>query len=55
MLRVIKIRMEYLEHPVGLGGLPWFGWVLDSDRKNVEFYIRCCGRNKWFVLYPSVA
>ncbi len=35
MLRVIKIRMEYLEHPVGLGGLPWFGWVLDSDRKNV--------------------
>lgn len=35
MLRAVKIRMEYLEHPVGLGGLPWFGWVLESDRKNV--------------------
>lgn len=35
MLRVVKIRMEYLEHPVGLGELPWFGWVLESDRKNV--------------------
>lgn len=27
--------MEYLENPVGLGGLPWFGWILESDRKNV--------------------
>lgn len=35
MLRVEKIRMEYMEHPVGLGELPWFGWVLESDRKNV--------------------
>ena len=25
MLRVAKIRMEYLENPVGLGELPWFG------------------------------
>ena len=35
MLRVSKIRMEYEENPVGLGSLPWFGWVLVSDRKNV--------------------
>lgn len=35
MLRVTKIRMEYLEHPVGVGGLPWFSWVLESNRKNV--------------------
>lgn len=35
MLIVKKITMEYLERPVGLGGLPWFGWVLESDRKNV--------------------
>ena len=27
--------MEYLEHPMGLDRLPWFGWVLVSDRKNV--------------------
>lgn len=27
--------MEYLENPVGLSGMPWFGWVLDSDGKNV--------------------
>ena len=35
MLRAVKIRMEYLEQPVGLGALPRFGWVLESDRKNV--------------------
>ena len=33
MLRVAKIRMEYLENPVGLGELPWFGWILESDRR----------------------
>ena len=35
MLKVVKIRMEYLEHPVGLDRMPRFGWVLESDRKNV--------------------
>ena len=35
MLRVAKIRMEYLENPVGLGELPWFGWILESDRRCV--------------------
>lgn len=35
MLQVTRIRMEYLEEPVGLGELPWFGWVLESDRKGV--------------------
>lgn len=27
--------MEYLENPVGLSGMPWFGWVIESDGKNV--------------------
>ena len=27
--------MEYLENPVGLPGMPWFGWVIGSDGKNV--------------------
>lgn len=35
MLKAVKINMEYLEQPVGLGGIPWFGWILESDRKNV--------------------
>lgn len=35
MLQVAKVRMDYLEHPVGLDRLPVFGWVLESDRKNV--------------------
>ena len=34
MLQVAKVRMDYLEHPVGLDRLPVFGWVLESDRKN---------------------
>ena len=35
MLQATRIRMEYLEEPVGFGELPWFGWVLESDRKGV--------------------
>ncbi|MCI8286211.1 MAG: family 78 glycoside hydrolase catalytic domain [Lachnospiraceae bacterium] len=35
MLKAVKIRMEYVEQPTGLGGIPWFGWVLESDRKSV--------------------
>lgn len=35
MLKVQKVRMEYLENPVGVSGLPWFGWVLDSDGNNI--------------------
>ena len=35
MLKVASITMEYLKNPVGLPGMPWFGWILESDKKNV--------------------
>lgn len=35
MLRVSEITVQYLDRPVGLGGRPWFGWKLESDRRNV--------------------
>lgn len=35
MLKAASIKMEYLKNPVGLPGMPWFGWILESDRKNV--------------------
>ena len=35
MLKVSKITIQYLDHPVGLGGQPWFGWKIESDRRNV--------------------
>ena len=36
MLKAAGIRMEYEKSPVGLAELPWFGWTLESDRKNVK-------------------
>ena len=35
MLKATSITMEYLKDPVGLPGMPWFGWILESDRRNV--------------------
>ena len=35
MLKVSEITVQYLDHPVGLGERPWFGWKLESDRRNV--------------------
>ena len=35
MLKATSVKMEYLKDPVGLPGMPWFGWILESDRKNV--------------------
>ena len=36
MLKVSEITIEYLKNPVGLDGRPWFGWILCSDKKNVN-------------------
>lgn len=36
MLKVSEITIEYLRNPVGLDGRPWFGWILCSDKKNVN-------------------
>lgn len=35
MLEIEKIKMDYQTHPVGIAGMPQFGWSLRSDRKNV--------------------
>ena len=36
MLTVSEITTEYLNNPVGLDGRPWFGWILCSDKRNVN-------------------
>lgn len=36
MLKAVKLKCEYLENPIGIGETkPRFGWVLESDGKNV--------------------
>lgn len=35
MLKVSEITVQYLKHPAGLEGRPWFGWKMESDRRNV--------------------
>lgn len=36
MLNVSGITIENLKNPVGLTGIPWFGWILESDGRNVH-------------------
>ncbi len=35
MLKITRVTMNYLENPVGVVDIPQFGWVLESDRKQV--------------------
>lgn len=35
MLRIAHLKMEYENELVGVERLPWFGWIIESDRKNV--------------------
>ncbi|WP_026485767.1 family 78 glycoside hydrolase catalytic domain [Caldanaerobius polysaccharolyticus] len=36
MLKVAKLKCEYLENPIGIGEIrPRFGWIIESDIKNV--------------------
>lgn len=35
MLKVSGVTTQHLKNPTGLSGKPWFGWILDSDRKQV--------------------
>ena len=36
MLKVVKLRCEYLENPIGIGEVkPRFGWIIESDGKNI--------------------
>ncbi len=35
MLKIARITMDYQEEPVGTGGMPQFGWILQSDGRNV--------------------
>ena len=35
MLRVERVRLDYLENPVGTAGMPQFGWRIECDGRNV--------------------
>ncbi len=35
MLKIERITMDYQTEPVGTGGMPQFGWILQSDGRNV--------------------
>lgn len=35
MLKIEKITMDHQDNPIGTGGMPQFGWILQSDRRNV--------------------
>lgn len=35
MLKVRDLRVNYLKNPQGITGNPQFGWILESDRRNV--------------------
>jgi len=57
MLRIGKVRMDYLDSPIGTAGMPQFGWVIESDRKNViqQAYQLCIGEDAQFerMVYDS--
>ena len=36
MLAIKKLQMDYLERPLGVEAMPQFGWVLESDHRNVR-------------------
>lgn len=35
MLNIKEIYIEHLINPTGLAKMPWFGWIMESDGKNV--------------------
>ncbi len=36
MLKVKEIRMDYLKQAVGVTRMPQFGWIIESDKRNVS-------------------
>ena len=34
MIKIIKMKMNYQEHPIGITQVDQIGWVIESDRKN---------------------
>lgn len=57
MLQATEIRMEYLLQPVGFSQMPWFGWIIKSDRTDVtqKAYHLQISADKLFscILYDS--
>ena len=57
MLKVSEISMDYLKQPMGVTKLPQFGWVLESEKRNLQqkFYQLQIGFEKDFsnILYDS--
>lgn len=51
MLKVIKLKCEYLENPIGIGETkPRFGWIIESDMQNViqeTFHIQVATDHKF--------
>ncbi|QHQ60333.1 family 78 glycoside hydrolase catalytic domain [Anaerocolumna sedimenticola] len=35
MIRISELRLDYLKQPVGVTKLPQFGWMIDSDQRNI--------------------
>ena len=35
LLKILDVNMNYLKNPVGIVKMPQFGWILESDKKNV--------------------
>lgn len=35
MIKLTEIKMDYLKNPVGVSGMPQFGWRIESDARNV--------------------
>ena len=57
MLKISEITTEYLRNPSGLGGRPWFGWILSSDKSQVrqQAYLLEIAEDKYFqnMIYDS--
>ncbi len=57
MLKVSEIRLDYLKQAIGVTQVPQFGWILESDKRNVRqgAYQLEIGANQSFndLLYDS--
>lgn len=52
MIRISTIYMDYEKEPVGISHMPQFGWVIESDKRNVrqEYYQLQIGEDDAFAV-----
>ena len=47
MLKILDLKTNHRSEPLGIDGVPYFGWKLCSSKKNVLIY---SGKRNAFVL-----